>query len=339
MSTCWVVGSVAHCQALLYVIGGSFALGLSSTSLLFFFRVRAIYGNSRIITAFFGFMWVATLGLSGLIPHSIFGDVSTHSWLDPRPKYSLDALSARLSSNWSSTLVIQIDVLKPAYDQSLPYPLYLMPSMTLSSSSPYPTTFFRTQSSEMVGGPAPGHSFWAMDFLDCREVFCKAGSFITCNSNPQPLPAHSDNFFKAWLFGSASSSSLCSLYLIFQLYITPCCPFPISRSKMLWHAASTVLLSWVSSRIPRAPFTALPFHPSTFKRNPTTTFLSSSPHWISHRPIQISYWYKIWNHICLLGIVRRAGFKCLKGCGLMWVSVQYIEECRCHKSKCIRFGK
>lgn len=48
-------------------------LAVPSTSLLFFFRVRAVYGNSKIITAFFGFVWVAILGLSVLVPMAING--------------------------------------------------------------------------------------------------------------------------------------------------------------------------------------------------------------------------------------------------------------------------
>ena len=79
MPTWASVGSVRHCQALLYTTGGFYALALPSTSLLFFYRVRAVYGNSRVITCFFGFAWMTTLGLSVLVPLSIDGDVSP-SW-------------------------------------------------------------------------------------------------------------------------------------------------------------------------------------------------------------------------------------------------------------------
>jgi hypothetical protein len=71
-----IVAPVADCQALQNILGSFFALGLSSTSLLFLSRVRAVYGNSKIITAFFGSMWVATLGLSIIVPLSIDGEVS-----------------------------------------------------------------------------------------------------------------------------------------------------------------------------------------------------------------------------------------------------------------------
>ena len=49
---------------------------MSSTSLLFFYRVRAVYSDSKIIAGVFGFLWVATAGLSMLSPFSTHGEVS-----------------------------------------------------------------------------------------------------------------------------------------------------------------------------------------------------------------------------------------------------------------------
>jgi len=68
------VAPVVHCHALLYIIGSFVVLSMSSNSLLFFFRVRAVYGNSTIITGFFGFLWVATSGLYVLNPFALFGE-------------------------------------------------------------------------------------------------------------------------------------------------------------------------------------------------------------------------------------------------------------------------
>ena len=51
-------------------------LAMSSTSLLFLYRVRAVYSNSNVITGAFGFLWAATAGLSALAPTSGYGDVS-----------------------------------------------------------------------------------------------------------------------------------------------------------------------------------------------------------------------------------------------------------------------
>jgi hypothetical protein len=47
--------------------GSLLEIGVSATSLLFLFRVKAVYNNSRIITAFFGLLWLAITGLNTLI--------------------------------------------------------------------------------------------------------------------------------------------------------------------------------------------------------------------------------------------------------------------------------
>jgi hypothetical protein len=49
---------------------------ISSTALLFFYHVRAIFNHSMVVKAFFGFIWVALSGLGVLIPISIGGAVS-----------------------------------------------------------------------------------------------------------------------------------------------------------------------------------------------------------------------------------------------------------------------
>ncbi|KAJ7660440.1 hypothetical protein B0H17DRAFT_1212621 [Mycena rosella] len=41
-----------------------YPVGVSASAFLFFFRVRAIYGGDRIVTAIFGFLWLAVLGSS-----------------------------------------------------------------------------------------------------------------------------------------------------------------------------------------------------------------------------------------------------------------------------------
>ena len=72
-ATVFQVGQVAHCKVLLDIVGGFAIVAVPATSLLFFFRVRAVYNNSRIITGFFAFLWVGILGTSVLIPLSIEG--------------------------------------------------------------------------------------------------------------------------------------------------------------------------------------------------------------------------------------------------------------------------
>jgi hypothetical protein len=59
-----------------YIEGIFFAIGGSATSLLFFLRVRAVYSRSKIITAFFGVLWLGIAGTSILIMLGITGSES-----------------------------------------------------------------------------------------------------------------------------------------------------------------------------------------------------------------------------------------------------------------------
>ena len=60
----WAVAPVAHCQALEYVICSFYEISLPATSALFFFRVRAVYNDNKIVTVFFGALWFSVLVLS-----------------------------------------------------------------------------------------------------------------------------------------------------------------------------------------------------------------------------------------------------------------------------------
>jgi len=72
-TTIFRVAPIADCAALRYVEGVFFEITLPATSLLFFFRVKAVYNNSRNVTAFFGIIWLAIVGLSVLIMFGIRG--------------------------------------------------------------------------------------------------------------------------------------------------------------------------------------------------------------------------------------------------------------------------
>jgi hypothetical protein len=65
-----------NCTSLKYVEGIFFAIGGPATSLLFFLRVRAVYNRSRIITTFFGILWLGIAGTSVLIMLGITGSES-----------------------------------------------------------------------------------------------------------------------------------------------------------------------------------------------------------------------------------------------------------------------
>lgn len=48
-------------------------LSIAATSLLFFLRIRAVYDTSKCVAFFFGFLWVAILGLSTLFMFAFHG--------------------------------------------------------------------------------------------------------------------------------------------------------------------------------------------------------------------------------------------------------------------------
>jgi hypothetical protein len=54
-----------------YVQGGFGEIGVPATSLLFFFRLKAVYMHSRIIITIFGIFWLDIAGLSILLMLSI----------------------------------------------------------------------------------------------------------------------------------------------------------------------------------------------------------------------------------------------------------------------------
>jgi hypothetical protein len=65
------VAPFVQCNVAKYVIGGGLIVDVSSTSALFFFRVKAVYCNNRIITVFFGLLWFALFGLCFAIPFGV----------------------------------------------------------------------------------------------------------------------------------------------------------------------------------------------------------------------------------------------------------------------------
>lgn len=52
---------IHDCAKLEYTLGWLYTIAVSSTSLLFYFRVRAIYDKNLYITSFFGLLWLGIL--------------------------------------------------------------------------------------------------------------------------------------------------------------------------------------------------------------------------------------------------------------------------------------
>lgn len=57
-----------NCQSLIYAISVLTILALNTNNILFLFRIRAVYGNSRWVNAFFGFWYLVVLGTSLGVP-------------------------------------------------------------------------------------------------------------------------------------------------------------------------------------------------------------------------------------------------------------------------------
>ncbi|KAF8141036.1 hypothetical protein K438DRAFT_1878785 [Mycena galopus ATCC 62051] len=64
---------VEGCRSFHLGVALLYPIAIPATSLLFFFRVRAIYGGTRAVTIIFGLMWIAVLATSIIIPIATIG--------------------------------------------------------------------------------------------------------------------------------------------------------------------------------------------------------------------------------------------------------------------------
>jgi len=62
-----------HCTKIVTVSLWTFPLAIASTTLLFFFRVRAVFDRNKLVVAFFAFMWIAVLAANLTGPWGIVG--------------------------------------------------------------------------------------------------------------------------------------------------------------------------------------------------------------------------------------------------------------------------
>ncbi|KAG2339482.1 hypothetical protein BDR05DRAFT_616870 [Suillus weaverae] len=62
------------CQTILWIIGFSYPFAAPATAALFFFRVRAVYDRSKIVTMVFGVFWLGTLGAALALPFMLKGE-------------------------------------------------------------------------------------------------------------------------------------------------------------------------------------------------------------------------------------------------------------------------
>ena len=66
-----IVTPTDNCEILKYIEGLFAEVAVPATSLLFFFRLKAVYRDSTIIITIFGIFWLAIAGLSILMMLSL----------------------------------------------------------------------------------------------------------------------------------------------------------------------------------------------------------------------------------------------------------------------------
>ncbi|KAJ7080247.1 hypothetical protein C8R44DRAFT_722786 [Mycena epipterygia] len=70
-----IVGTypVGGCGRLVFILDCLYPVAIPATSLLFFFRVRAMYSGRRAVTVFFGLLWIVEFASCCLVPFRIGG--------------------------------------------------------------------------------------------------------------------------------------------------------------------------------------------------------------------------------------------------------------------------
>jgi hypothetical protein len=61
------------CMPIIYAISASVIISAPFSCALFFFRVKAVYYDNKVVTMFFGCLWLVLFGLSLLIPFAVEG--------------------------------------------------------------------------------------------------------------------------------------------------------------------------------------------------------------------------------------------------------------------------
>ncbi|EPQ51305.1 hypothetical protein GLOTRDRAFT_49043 [Gloeophyllum trabeum ATCC 11539] len=73
-STVFQVSPIGSCQALQYALGWCYVVAGPSTSLLFLFRIRAVFFHNKPVVLLFSLLWLAVLGTAFTVPFAITGE-------------------------------------------------------------------------------------------------------------------------------------------------------------------------------------------------------------------------------------------------------------------------
>ena len=165
-----IVASIANCAALKYIEGIFFEISVPATSLLFLFRVKAVYNHSRIVTAFFGFLWLAIATMSILIMLGITGG--------ERIYYGLEFHGATIA--WQIGYRTRGAAPKVWHTLTLRsqsfWPFWMIPSSSLL----FLIVWSRSPWWVAAGVLEPNHSSGGMVFTTYRRLCYKADKLTIC---------------------------------------------------------------------------------------------------------------------------------------------------------------
>ncbi|KAH9841026.1 uncharacterized protein C8Q71DRAFT_692191, partial [Rhodofomes roseus] len=73
VSTVYKVTPVGHCNEFEKTVAGLMTIAVSTTSLLFFFRIRAVFHDSKIVVGFYFILWLSVVGGTFPLPFGATG--------------------------------------------------------------------------------------------------------------------------------------------------------------------------------------------------------------------------------------------------------------------------
>ncbi|KAF7350885.1 hypothetical protein MSAN_01650600 [Mycena sanguinolenta] len=112
---------IPDCQTAMTIFNCGLLVSSSATSLLFFLRVRAVYGGQRLPTCIFGFLWICVVAAAVTVPISTQATrVGTLCLVTKVPSYSGAASTVLMVNDTSVVLAISYRLLANTHrDQSV----------------------------------------------------------------------------------------------------------------------------------------------------------------------------------------------------------------------------
>ncbi|KAF7362523.1 hypothetical protein MVEN_00600200 [Mycena venus] len=114
--TVFATHSLGDCQAAMFVLNSFYPLAIGSTSLLFFFRVRAVYGGQRLVSWVFVVLWICVVGSAVVVPIGSFATSIGFACLVTKlPSYTGAAATVLTAYDTAVFLAISCKLLSNSY--------------------------------------------------------------------------------------------------------------------------------------------------------------------------------------------------------------------------------